>query len=63
MRVTVSLSHIGICLTRRGCVNGIKRSNELRVKCKSISLDKRKRIMRLGIDIHSDDLEPGSAIA
>jgi hypothetical protein len=63
MPVTVSLSEVGICLTRRGRVNGIKRSNEHRVERKRISLDKRKRIMRLGINIYSDNLEPGSAVA
>jgi len=63
MPVTVSLSEVGICLTRRGRVNGIKRSNELRVEGKSISLDKRERIMRLGTDIYADNFEPGSTIA
>jgi len=63
MRVAVSFGEVRICLARRGGVNGIKRSNEFRVECKSISLHKRKRIMRLGIDIYADYLEPGPTIA
>jgi hypothetical protein len=63
MRVAVSFGEVRIRLARGGGVDGIKRSNESRVERKSIGLHKRKRIMRLGIDIYADNLEPGPTIA
>jgi hypothetical protein len=38
-------------------VNGVKRCDERRVKRKRISLDERQRVMRLGINVHPDNLE------
>ena len=55
-------SEIGIRLAWRRCVNGVKRSNELRVECKRVSLNELKRIMRLRINIHADNLESCSAV-
>ena len=62
MRIPVSFGQVGIRLTWRRCMNGVKRCDELRVERKRISLNKRERIMRLGIDIYPDDVESRSAV-
>ena len=63
MRVPVSLRQIGIRLTWRRCVNGVKRYDERWVERKRISLNERQRVMRLGINIYPDNLESCPAVA
>jgi len=45
-------------MTRRRSVNGVERSEELRVESKRVSLDEFKRIVWLGVDIHATTLNP-----
>ena len=62
MRIPVSFGEIGVCLTRRRGVNGVKRSNEPRVEREGICLNERERIMWLWIYIHANNLEARFAV-
>lgn len=43
-------------------MNGVKQGDELRIKCKRIGLDERKRIPRLGFKIYAHDLKTSIAV-
>ncbi len=43
-------------------MNGVKRCDELRVERKRISLNKRQRVMRLGIYVYPDNFESCPAV-
>ncbi len=62
MPVAIAFSEVGVGMTRRRSVNGVERSEELRVESKRVSLDEFKRIVWLGVDIHADNAESGHAV-
>lgn len=62
MPVAVAFSEVGIRLTRRGSVNGVERSEELRVEGQRVSLDEFKWIVWLGVDVDANNAESGHAV-
>ena len=63
VRIPVSFSKVGICLTRRGSVKSIEQREEFRVERQGVGLNERKRIVRLRLNVHAYNLKSGATVA
>jgi hypothetical protein len=61
--VSVSLGKVGIRLAWRRGMDGVKRSHELKVEFQRVGLDEGKRIVRLRLIVHADDLKARSTVS
>jgi hypothetical protein len=60
--VAIALGKIGIRLARRRSMNCVELSDEFRFERESISPDERQRIIRLGVDVYTDNVKSDPAV-